>query len=307
MKAKIDLSLIEPRTFLLTVIFSFVWGFKKQLDPIIPVILHDFYNYSSLEIAVIEAFLNGIWFLLIILLFVAFFYICNRNFINKIGSTIISAVVGNVIGFWVGYLVTAGCVMFLMPTIDLAPFASVSISLVWEVASLLLYEFAAIASAFLVKEWNRKLEQVGFTTEDMKMPGTVLVAFILYVIFGAASLILAPMFAVSGQLMSGLTAKLRIFMVSTFLVNGVAELAIGYGLYNGKRWGWLFAFISSTTGVIISISLLIAHMTSGFIELWMLIGLIIALLLNLIILACLLPANTRKYFRFLNFENSQNQ
>ena len=99
MKGKIDLSLIEPRTFLLTVIFSFVWGFKKQLDPIIPVILHDFYNYSSLEIAVIEAFLNGIWFLLIVLLFVAFFYICNRNFINKIGSTIISAVVETSLDF----------------------------------------------------------------------------------------------------------------------------------------------------------------------------------------------------------------
>ena len=197
--------------------------------------------------------------------------------------------------------------MFLMPTIDLAPFASVSISLVWEVASLLLYEFAAIASAFLVKEWNRKLEQVGFTTEDTKMPGTVLVAFILYVIFGATSLIAAPIFAVSSQLVNGLMANLRIFMGFTFLVNGVAELAIGYGLYNGKRWGWLFAFISSTTGVVIDISLLIAHVTSGFAELWMLIGLIIALLLNLIILACLLPANTRKYFRFLNFENSQNQ
>jgi len=75
LKAKIDLSLIEPRTLLLTVIFSFIWGFKKQLAPIIPVILHDFYNYSSLEIAVVEAFLNGIWFLLIVLLFVAFFYI----------------------------------------------------------------------------------------------------------------------------------------------------------------------------------------------------------------------------------------
>lgn len=249
------------------------------------------------------------WFLWVIFLFAIFFYVCSQNFINKIASTIISAVIGNVFGFWSGYLVTAGFVMYLVPTIDMEPFASGGISLGWGVVSLLIYEFAAIASAFLVKEWDRKLEQVGFTSEEMKRPGKVLVALILYVIFGAASLILASIFAVFDHLMIELMVKLRILMVFGFLINGFAELVIGYGLYAGKRWGWLFALISSLTGAVINTNWLMAHvrnMTGNLSELWMLIGLIIALLLNVIILACLLPATTRKYFRFLDFENVKN-
>lgn len=310
MKAKIDLSLVEPRTLLLAIMFSFIWGFRKQLDPIIPIILHDFYDYSAAEIGATLTFLNGILYLQVILLFAAFFYICSQNFINKIGSTIISAIIGNVIGFWAGFLSSAGCVMYLIPTMNVAPFASVNSSLGWEVVSLLVYEFAAIAGAFLVNEWDRKLKQVGFTAEDVKRPGAVLVVFILYVISGLALLFSALLFTVSDHLMSGLMVRLNIFAVLAFLINGVAGLAVGYGLYAGKRWGWLFAFILSITGVVVSINWLIVHiqnMTGKLAELWMLIGLIIALLVNLIILVCLLLATTRKYFRFLNFESGQNQ
>jgi len=71
--------------------------------------------------------------------------------------------------------------------------------------------------------------------------------------------------------------------------------------------GWLFAFLSSAAGVFTSISSLIAYLTGGFAELLMLIAPLIALLLDLIILACLLPATTRKYFRFINPEIDQNQ
>ena len=306
MKVKVDLSLIEPRTLFLAIIFSLIWGFKTQLDPVLPMILYDLYGYSLAEAGLAKFLLNGVWCIFVVLLFAAFFYACNQNFVAKIGSTIISAVIGNVIGFWIGYLATGICLRHLIPQLEFNPFASVSFSLTWEVGELLFYEFAAIASAFLVKEWNRKLEKVGLLAEDVKRPGKVLVVFILYVIVGVASLILA-VFSVFGNLISEFMAKLKIFIVFAFLIDGVAGLAVGYGLYNGKRWGWLFAFISSITGVFTSVNSLIAYLTSGFVELFTLIAFLVALLLNLIILACLLPADTRKYFRFINFEGDQNQ
>ena len=307
MKVKVDLSLIEPRTLFLAIIFSLIWGFKTQLDPVLPMILCDLYGYSLAEAGLAKFLLNGVWCIFIVLLFAAFFYVCNQNFVAKIGSTIISAVIGNVIGFWIGYLATGICLRHLIPQLEFNPFASVSVSLTWEVGELLFYEFAAIASAFLVREWNKKLEQASFKTEDMKRPGAVLVASVIYIILGVTSLILAFIFLAFSHLISELVAKLKVFIVSALLINGVAGLIVGNGIYNGKRWGWLFAFLSSAAGVFTSISSLIAYLTGGFAELLMLIAPLIALLLDLIILACLLPATTRKYFRFINPEIDQNQ
>lgn len=54
---------------------------------------------------------------------------------------------------------TAGFVMYLVPTIDMEPFASVGISLGWGVVSLLIYEFAAIASAFSLKNGIESLNK----------------------------------------------------------------------------------------------------------------------------------------------------
>ena len=306
LKAKVDLSLIEHRTLLLAIIFSLMWGFKSQLRPFFVMILHDC-GYSAAEIGLASFFFDGVWCIFIVLLFAVFFYACSQNFVAKVGSTIISAVVGNVIGLWAGDLAARICLMHTIPSLESSQFFLVSNSLSWGVGQLLFYEFAAIASAFLVREWNKKLEQAGFKAEDMKRPGAVLVAFIIYIILGVTSLILAFIFLAFSHLISELVAKLKIFIVSALLINGVAGLIVGNGIYNGKRWGWLFAFLSSAAGVFTSISSLIAYLTGGFAELLMLIAPLIALLLDLIILACLLPATTREYFRFINPEIDQNQ
>lgn len=308
MEAKFDLSLIETKSLLLATIFSFIWGFKRQLDPLLPIILWKFYNYSVDVAGVASSFLSWVWYIQITILFAIFFYICDRNFIDKIGSTIISIVIGNVIGFWIGYLASAGYVLYSMHTVYVEPFASINVSLGLEVISLLLYEIVAIASAFLIREWDQKLEQAGFNVEDTKRPGTAFVAFILYAVFGIISLILAFLFAAFGHLMSELLAKLKIFVVSALFVNGAALLAVAYGLYTGKRWGWLFAFISSTIGVITSINGMVTFVIRGSsAELWVLIASLVTLTLNLIALTCLLPSATREYFRFLNVETGQSR
>lgn len=305
---KFDLSLIEVKSLLLATIFSFIWGFKGQLSSLLPIILHKFYNYNISMAAVASGFLSGVGYIQITILFAVFFYICNRNFIDKIGGTIISVVIGNVIGFWIGYLVSAGYVLYSMPTVYAEPFTSINVSLGSEVISLLLYEIAAIASAFLIREWDQKLEQAGFNVENAKRPGTAFVAFILYAVFGTVSLILAFLFAVFGHLMSELLAKLKIFAVSALFVNGAALLAVAYGLYTGKRWGWLFAFILSTMGIIIGINGLVTCVIRGSsAELWVLMTSLVTLTLSFIVLACLLPLATRKYFRFLNVETGQSQ
>ncbi len=298
---KVDLGLIELRALILATIFSFIWGFKKPLDQFAPLLLHNLYKYSMSEVGAITFYLNEMWYIQITLLFAIFFYACNRNFINKIGSTIISAVIGNAVGFWVGYLASASLIVSVVSPTEWKPPIAVNPTLGQSVISLLIIEFAAIACAYLIEEWNRRLEQIGIFSSNMERPITVYVASILYAFLGIFLLIFSFIFTTYNRSFDKL-ARILPFVLFDFLLRAVASLVVSYGLYAGKRWGWLFAFISSILGTIVIINLLMFHLISNYLMAPTLLAYTIALLLNLILLICLLLAKTRQYFRFLNFK-----
>jgi hypothetical protein len=80
------------------------------------------------------------------------------------------------------------------------------------------------------------------------------------------------------------------------------QLVLAFGLYYGKKWGWILAVISSASISLISISALGASLINGeFInaQLWTL-GLILGLLVSLTILFYLLSLKVRQFFGFVN-------
>ncbi len=301
MKTETNFNLVEFRTLILAAIFSFVWGFKKPLDQFAPLLLHNFYGYSMGEVGAIAFYLNEVWYIQVVILFAVFFYICGRNVINHVGSTVVSAIIGNVIGFWVGYLMSAGLTISLELLEEWNPLIAVNSALGQGVISLLFIEFAAMACAYMVEEWDRRLEQIGFLSNNMKKPITVYVATIIYAVLGVLLLAFSFIFAIYGRPFNGFI-RLFPFILFDLLLRASASIIVSYGLYVGKRWGWLLAFISSTLGTIVTTNLLIFILVNALEGALMLIVYVMALLLNLILLGCLLLSNTRRYFRFLNIK-----
>ena len=111
MENKVDLDLMEPRALILATMFSFIWGFKKPLDQFAPLLLHKLYKYGMSEVAAIAFYLNEIWYIQVVILFAIFFYICGQSIINRIGSTIVSTIIGDAVGFWIGYFTFAGLII----------------------------------------------------------------------------------------------------------------------------------------------------------------------------------------------------
>ena len=168
LKTKVSFDLIEFRTLILAGIFSFVWGFKKPLNQFAPLLLHRIYGYSMSEAGVIVFYLNETWYIQVVILFAIFFYICSQNIINKIGSTIVSAIIGNAIGFWAGYFASASLIISTGLIGEWNPLIAVNSALGQGVISLLFIEFAAMACAYMIGEWANGLEHSGFLHHRVK-------------------------------------------------------------------------------------------------------------------------------------------
>ena len=302
LKTKVSFDLIEFRTLILAGIFSFVWGFKKPLNQFAPLLLHRIYGYSMSEAGVIVFYLNETWYIQVVILFAIFFYICSQNIINKIGSTIVSAIIGNAIGFWVGYFASASLIISTGLIEEWNPLIAVNSALGQGVISLLFIEFAAMACAYMIGEWDRRLEQIGFLSNDVRKPITVYVSTIIYAVLGVLLLVFSFVFMIYGRPFNEFI-RLSPFILFDLLLRATTLIIVSYGLYVGKRWGWLIALITSMLGAIAVINLLIFCLVNAL-GTSALIAYSIALLLNLILIACLLSASSRRYFRFLNLKGS---
>ena len=295
---KVDLELMEPRALILATMLSFIWGFKKPLDQFAPLLLHKLYKYSTSEVAAIAFYLNEIWYIQVVILFAIFFYICGQSIINRIGSTIVSTIIGDAVGFWIGYFTFAGLIISTGLIGEWNPLISVNSALAQGVISLLFIEFAAIACAYVVEEWDRRLEQIGFLSNNIRKPATVYVATIIYAVLGVLLLVFSFIFVIYGRPFNGFI-RLAPFILFDLLLRASASIIVSYGLYVGKRWGWLIAFITSVLGTIATINLLMFYLVNALGT-----SLIasMALLLNLTLIVCLLSVSCRRYFRFLNLK-----
>ena len=299
MENKVDLDLIEPRALILATMFSFIWGFKKPLDQFAPLLLHKLYKYGMSEVAAIAFYLNEIWYIQVVILFAIFFYICGQSIINRIGSTIVSTIIGDAVGFWTGYFTFAGLIISTGLIGEWNPLISVNSALAQGVISLLFIEFAAIACAYVVEEWDRRLEQIGFLSNNIRKPATVYVATIIYAVLGVLLLVFSFIFVIYGRPFNEFI-RLAPFILFDLLLRASASIIVSYGLYVGKRWGWLIAFITSVLGTIATINLLMFYLVNALGTSALIASM--ALLLNLTLIVCLLSVSCRRYFRFLNLK-----
>jgi hypothetical protein len=297
----------ERKAFLLMLFFGFAGtgitvfevGFQSYL-------LRSLSGSASFQLtaAAFGLLMNGYSFLVNpVLLFVAFYRICGRDFSDRAASTLISVVLGVVVGAVFGWVVVGG--VFALTT-EYALLSSLGLILqVFQsrVAGNVLLALAAVAFAPVVRRWDEKLVGEG---QELKVqrPLEVSVASAVYVLGGVLALFVWPFLFVL-QLSTG-SAYLALVTAAVVLVviGGVIQLFIGYGVYKGRRWGWLVAFAASLIGLVLNaatLGLLAFEETN-----WTLIPVaeavfaLIALFLDLAVLGLLLPLRSKLYCRMVD-------
>ncbi len=293
------MQVFEGKAFLLIFLFSFEKIVLKYFSVLLPL-----FTESATKMSIFHMILNGYSFLInSVLFFIVLYYFCGKILPEKPASTIISLFVGAFVGTLVGGLTTS----FLLTAIEPKNFSFISgLSLLlgemqYGIVSTVSFALVAICSAWLVTRWDEMLFQAGFE-RSMDKPFEIVFVSILYIIFGILALCLLPLIPIMSYVSTDLSIIVSI--IPLFLIDALGQLAIGFGIYNGKRWGWLAAFIGALIGIGFNIHTLTIYSLSfpltNFLNLTFLITAIAALILNLLVLAFLLSSNSRHYCRIIN-------
>jgi hypothetical protein len=67
----------------------------------------------------------------------------------------------------------------------------------------------------------------------------------------------------------------------TFIIISVPSLIVGFSFYKGKRWGWIFAMVSYSVGVIITITAIALGFTNRDAAIGVVISILIVAYLNM--------------------------
>jgi len=165
----------------------------------------------------------------------------------------------------------------------------------------MIFGFAVLMFSEMDSNWKAVLPMEKLQS---RRPFSVLVLSALYVIVGLLNTFALPISVLYPFLLEFSLEKwlLLVVFVSTFVLGIVGQLLVAYGLYHGKKWGWVPALISSASGLLVQITLLlIALVFGGFKEApWIIPGSLIGLVISLMVLFYLLSLETRKYFGFVN-------
>jgi len=292
---KYKLNFLEPRIFVVTLIFTFISGLLNGFQPYLYIILLD---YEILEIGIVLSIIGALFFLINpVLFYITLFFICERNLLMRIASTIVSLITGSLIGYWSGGLTGA---YYVYVAVHGEGFAGVMLNLAYQIpysiASTTLVGFAMVALAWITTKWSEALEGLELPSEK---PSEIVVASILYVISGVLTLCVIPLLVALDPLKNLLFKSLLVScgLVTLVLVGGISQLIIGYGLYRGKRWGWALAFMCMLSGIVISVNHIVLYEHFGLFHI-ILHG--ITLALNVIVLLVLFESDVRLYCRFVN-------
>ena len=292
------MQVFEGKAFLLIFLFSFEKIVLKYFSVFLPLFVD-----SATKMSIFHMILNGYSFLInSVLFFIVLYYFCGKILPEKPASTIISLFVGAFVGTLVGGLTAS----FLLTAIEPKNFSFISgLSLLlgemqYGIVSTVSFALVAICSAWLVTRWDEMLFQAGFE-RSMDKPFEIVFVSILYIIFGILALCLLPLIPMMSYVSTDLS--IIVSVIPLFLIDALGQLAIGFGIYNGKRWGWLAAFIGALIGIGFNIHTLTIYSLSfpltNFLNLTFLVT-AIALILNLLVLAFLLSSNSRHYCRIIN-------
>lgn len=295
LEKKYNLSFIETRIFVVTLTFTFISGLRNGFQPYLYIALLD---YGTLEIGIVLSIIGALFFLINpILFYITLFFACERNLLMRIASTIVSLIIGSLVGYWSGGLTGA---YYTYVAVHGEGFAGAVLNLAYQIpysiASTTLVGFAVVALAWITTKWSETLGDLEVPSEK---PFEIIIASIMYVISGVLTLCVIPLLMALDPLKNLLFKNLLVScgLVSLILVGGISQLIIGYGLYVGKRWGWALAFMSTLSGIVISINHIALYEHFSLFQ-TMFHG--ITLALNVIVLLVLFESNVRLYCRFVN-------
>jgi hypothetical protein len=180
--------------------------------------------------------------------------------------------------------------------------------MVWQglqsnVTSNVLRALAAVAFATVVARWDEKLLGEGREWK-VQRPFEVSIASAVYALSGILALCLSPFLLVLQYDTGPGYWELVAATVILVMIGGVIELYIGYGLYKGRRWGWLVAFAATLISLVFNAATLglIASAESNLSSILMAqaVFAFLTLLLNLAVIGCLLLLKSRLYCRMVD-------
>jgi hypothetical protein len=296
-------SVFEGKAFLLMLFFGFASTGMTVFTVGFQYYLLRFVGSRALTVGVFSVLLNGYSFLVNpVLLFVAFYRICGRNLLEKPAATLISVVLGSVAGAIIGWFVVGGIFALTIGYPLISSLGLISPGFQFRVAGDVLVAIAAVALTPVVKRWDEKLAGEG-QEWMVQRPLEVSVASAVYVLSGILVLCVSPFLFVL-QFNTD-TAYLAFVSAAIVLVviGGVIQVLVGYGVYRGRRWGWLVMFAASLTGLFfnaLTIGSLVFEETSwSIIPVAEAVFALSALLLDLALLGLLLSLNSRLYCRMV--------
>ena len=296
-------SFVESKVFLIMFIFSLE---KILIDYCLQICLFIVFPHNSFLIGTLSIIVNVYSFLVnIILLFVIFYRYCGKVFPEKPAGTIISLIIGSFVGMWIGGL-TATFLLVMINYRGLDFVSSISFlvnRMPYNLVTSILFALAAMFSAWLVKKWDDMLLQAGF--KEVEKPSEVLFVSVIYIVFGILSLCVLPLLSMSSVITNASTNLIiTINLIVLCLIGGAIQLAIGFGLYNGKRWGWLAAFIVSLLAASFNITTLMVYgfftSLTNILNLIVTVITVISLVLNVLVIGFLIPSRVRYYCKMVN-------
>lgn len=184
-----------------------------------------------------------------VLLFVAFYKVCGSQFLHRPARTLISAILGATIGPVLGWAVVGGAFALANVYGLAASLETTSLTLQSVVTINVLLAISAMVFA-TVARWGDEKQLVGDQGLKVERPLEISVASGVYVLGEILALCVSPfLFTFRYETGSAYLALLTATIVLV-LIGGIIELFIGYGIFKGRRWGWLVGFGASLIGLI---------------------------------------------------------
>lgn len=302
MEAKFERNPFESKALLLMILFGFAGMALLQFENAPSV--YSPYTGSSTDYQKFSLAMYGYSYLLNpVLLFIAFYRVCDRNLPEKAASTIISLVFGTIIGMGIGWL-SIGVLIALVTGYSFISTAGLTLNqLQFGMATNVLVALAAVAWAMVVRRWDEMLLGPGHEWK-FDRPSEISVASTTYALSGILTLSVLPILFLLPFNMNQTYLAIFSGTVGLATISGISQLIIGRGLHNGHRWSWAAAFVASLIGLALNVEVLIIFaLGPTSLELIVLAEVAsasVSLFLNLLVIGLLLRLNSRLYCRMVD-------
>lgn len=303
MEGGLERGIFEAKAFLLMLLFGFAGMALLQFEYALA-FYGTLFGQGSLSLQNFFLLMQAYSYLLNpVLLFIAFYRICGKNVPTKTASTIISLVVGTVVGALIGWLVVGGLFALTTEYSLLSSFTLTLSRLQSGIVDNVLVALAAVAWAMVVKRWDEM--QVGPSQEwKHGRPFEIPAASAIYAVSGILTLCVLPILFLLPFNTNPTYPAFVAGVAFLVIISGVGQLVIARGIYIGRRWGWLIAFVGSLADLTLNAWVLTAF--ALYQVKWDLLALAeatsasVSLLLSLVMIGLLLTLNSRLYCRMVD-------